>query len=169
MEIVKLDEQNIEDAWLVIKECSDWLLDNELDHWANYYTLERMKEKLKLGSVFCMYEGKTPVATVSLSIESPEYYSPTDLTCFSHVADDKTVFISSLGVRPAYQGKGYAKDLLRYCEKFARENGYRAVGFDVRRKYAKLIEFYIKRGFVEVGDMNDEGESYVLFEKVISS
>jgi GNAT superfamily N-acetyltransferase len=163
--IKKLNEQNISDAWIIIKECSDWLYGSGLEHWKNYYTLQRMKDKLKYADVFCLYEDETPVATVSLSMQSPEYYSPIDLGYFSDISSQKIVFMSSLGVRPDYQGKGYAKELLRFSEKYAKDNGCNAIGFDARQKYAKLIEFYIKEGFIEVGEMDDEGESYVLFEK----
>jgi len=167
MQIKELNVETIKDAWLVIKECSHWLLESDLDHWATYYTFDRVAEKLKTAKVFCLYEGKTPIATVTLSNRPPEYYSEKDRKCFSFVANDKTMFMSSLAVRPDFQGRGYAKALISFCEGYAKEKGFLAIGSDARRKYAKLIDFYKGLGFIEVGDMDDEGESYVLFERVI--
>lgn len=166
--IEKIDMKRVNDVWLIIRECSEWLDKNDLDHWVGYYTFEKVKEKLKTSDIFCMYEKGSPVATVSLSKKNPEYYSDCDLKNFSHIANNKTLFISALGVRPAFQGKGYAKTFLSFCENYARKSNFEAIGFDARRKYKKLIEFYLKLGFVEIGNMNDEGESYVLFEKAFA-
>jgi len=167
MDIKKLDKKTISDAWFLIQESSLWLNNQGMDHWIDNYNEEGVRHKLEAGEVYCIYEQDIPVATVSISKIAPDYYDEEDLIQFNQEYNEKAIWVSALCVSPKYHGKGYAKALLRFVEKYSIENGYKSLRFDARKRHTKLIEFYNKQGYSEIGLMNDDGEKFSLFEKIV--
>lgn len=166
MEIKEVKLKDLDDAWDIIDADAKWLNSNGLDHWITYYTRDLMTEKLNSGIVFCLYENKSPVATVSISNENPSYYPKVDIEKFTKV--ERSIYISALAVHPDYHNKGYAKEILKFCFEYCLANKINSIRFDARAKYTELIEFYKKQDFKIAGIMDDEGEDYVLFEKLVN-
>jgi ribosomal protein S18 acetylase RimI-like enzyme len=165
-QIREADNHLFNDVSLIINECAHWLSQKGMTHWLSYYTPEVIAEKIAHGNMFIVYEKGEPAATVSLSIDSPSYYDDTNIAHFEEPTE-KGLYISALGVRPEFQGKGLATKLVAKAEDMARQNNIKYVRFDARKDYTKLIEFYQKVGYQIKGEFLDDGEMYCLFEKRI--
>lgn len=137
-----------------------------MTHWKEYYSPELLLEKLSHSQVFMIYVDNEPAATISLSTDRISYYESADMEHFQDPTAE-ALYVSALGVRPQFQGKGLAKELMRIAEETARVSGLRYIRFDARGKYTELITFYQKLGYAHVGNIDDEGEPYFLMEKVI--
>ena len=62
------------------------------------------------------------------------------------------------GVRPEFRRKGIATALAEEQERWAKENGFRAVFFKTRNRFPGMIQFGIKRGFKVVDLLPKGGE-----------
>jgi len=65
--------------------------------------------------------------------------------------DGRRLLLHHFAVRPADQGRGLAKLLLRETLRFARERGVQ-IKLEVHRDNAKAIRLYANAGFVPLGD-----------------
>lgn len=55
--------------------------------------------------------------------------------------------ITTLGIKKAYQGNGYAKKLMDKCEEITKMMGYANINLEVRISNQKAIKLYEKCGF----------------------
>lgn len=55
--------------------------------------------------------------------------------------------ITTLGIKKAYQGNGYAKKLMYKCEEITKMMGYANINLEVRISNQKAIKLYEKCGF----------------------
>lgn len=67
----------------------------------------------------------------------------------------KTGYISLIGVKDKWKGKGIGKDLLFYAFKSAKENGMKCMKLEVDSDNEHAIEFYRRNGFVFCEDKNE--------------
>lgn len=64
--------------------------------------------------------------------------------------NDNALQITTLGVDPMYQDKGYGKELLDYALHFATENKISTMTLEVRASNTKALHLYEKAGFHKV-------------------
>ncbi|SMD46059.1 Acetyltransferases [Aquiflexum balticum DSM 16537] len=76
----------------------------------------------------------------------------------------KTAFISSIGLLPAYQGKGLALLMLEFFESTCKKNYFNQLQLEVHQSNTKAIKFYKKFGFVPVEDRG----LFILMKKEIN-
>jgi aminoglycoside 6'-N-acetyltransferase I len=58
-------------------------------------------------------------------------------------------YLEGIYVKEAYRKKGVAKKLLKYCEKWAKENGCEEFGSDCELSNIESYNFHLKVGFSE--------------------
>ncbi|MFX1510207.1 MAG: GNAT family N-acetyltransferase [Promethearchaeota archaeon] len=56
-------------------------------------------------------------------------------------------YIQNIGVSPAHRGKGFGKEMLRFCLKLFKEGGGKAAGLGVHVKNKRAIHVYEQLGF----------------------
>lgn len=167
IEITKANISQLDDVYEIVRKSSDWLKNEyKFTHWDEWYTKDRIKENFLKGEVYVLLKDAIPVGTYTIKKSSPSYYSLEDMKNFSKQSAD-AYYCYTLAVLPEYHGNGYAKMLLSHLETTARENKVNYLRFDARAAYTQLIEFYKKMDFKIVGEIDDEGEKYFLFEKEI--
>lgn len=161
----------LDDFVAIVEDCSSWLAEKGMHHWKNYYTREVLHEKLmsSTSKTYLLYDKHIPIATISLDTQAPAYYIDNDagenyLELFSN-PQASALYIMTLGVRPPYQGRNYAKALINFAEECVRTSGGQYIRFDARGDYIQLIDFYKSLGYRAVGELPDEPCNYVLFEK----
>lgn len=168
-QIRRATQDDLDRVWTVIKKCSDWLLENGLDHWDAYYSKELIEEKLNKSTVFVVEVKGNVVGTVTISTDEVEYYTESDVAQFSN-KDSRAVYVTALAVLPSMQGLGIGSALMKMVEDKAFEMGISTVRFDCRARYKELVEFYLKNGYSVVGllwDEEDNNEPYCLMEKLM--
>lgn len=76
----------------------------------------------------------------------------------------KTAFISSIGLLPAYQGKGFALNMLEFFESTCKKNHFNQLQLEVHQSNITAIQFYKKFGFVPADDRG----MFILMKKQIN-
>jgi GNAT superfamily N-acetyltransferase len=68
--------------------------------------------------------------------------------------------LHQLGVEPAAQGQGIGPALIAACERWAVEQGFRAIALDTAIPATHLRQHYAALGYAEVGDVQWSGTRY---------
>ena len=147
----------------IIFACSTRLKSQNHPDWSRYYTIDRLTEKLTSQLAYLFFLEAVPVGVVFLSTDNLYYYSPVDLAKFSS-PDSPAIYISTLAISPEYQHRGFATQLINFCEKFAIQNKIVFLRLDCNGQDEPLVGFYKKRGFKTISPMEKEPE-YLLMEK----
>lgn len=124
-----------------------------LHHWDN----SMIKSCLIVGigllknRVYLVSEGKNPVAT------------------FQVKKTDNALFFEKLAVSPEVSGKGYGSYCMRLIEKMATKLGCERVQMEVYDQSRHAIEFYQKRGYLQVGKTGTRKYTDLVMEKIVGN
>jgi ribosomal protein S18 acetylase RimI-like enzyme len=69
-------------------------------------------------------------------------------------------YIDSVAVAPEYQGRGIAKELIKYAENEGRKHGYEKMSLVVHENKDKAYSIYKKIGYEEDSELIIYGEKY---------
>ena len=78
MDIVKADENDLDDLYGIIVECARWLNSKDLNQWRNVCPKKRFINDLSLGVVYKSMMSEQIIGTATLNEKPPEYY-PSDI------------------------------------------------------------------------------------------
>ena len=109
-------------------------------------TLEGLSEELAEiiaspeSAVFLLYEGGTAIGFVQCQLRH-DYVEGTD--------SSPVGYMEGIFVDEVYRNKGYAQDLLKQCEAWAREMGCTEFASDCELTNTGSLAFHLKMGFEE--------------------
>lgn len=89
--------------------------------------------------------------------------------CSYKLYDDETVEVKRVYLKPAYQGKGIAKEMLRRLEADARIAGFRYAVLETNAKFTSAVGLYTKSGYKVIpkyGPYVDLAESICMSKKL---
>ena len=72
---------------------------------------------------------------------------------------ENNYYIHRLAVHPTVQGKGYARQLMAFAEKYAKDNKAVSVRLDTFSQNKRNQKFYEQRGYVKLGDIHFPNQS----------
>lgn len=124
---------------------------NGIYQWTNNYpTRSILESDLEKRVLFVLRNDKEIIGAINISEEQePEYE-----TIKWKFDSSQVLVIHRLVIDPKYQGKGYAKKLMDFAEKFAEENNYSSIRLDAYSQNKRVIDFYKKRKYFIRGDVN---------------
>jgi ribosomal protein S18 acetylase RimI-like enzyme len=155
--------QDAAEIFQLVKTCSDWLLEQGFDHWASWYTQEKVAEKINDCQVFFWRLNGKVVACVALSLHYDD-----ELRKIFQSPDVPAVYMGMLGVHPEAMQHGLGKQILAFVEEQTREQGISRVRFDCRAEIEALVNFYMHADYGIVGSVSEgPAENYYLFEKLV--
>jgi predicted amidohydrolase/GNAT superfamily N-acetyltransferase len=130
---------------------------NGIFQWTNNYpTRSIIESDLKKDVLFVLRNDKEIIGAINISEEQePEYE-----TINWEFDNSKVMVIHRLVIDPKYQGKGYAKKLMDFAEKFANENNYSSIRLDAYSQNKRVIDFYKKRKYYVRGNVNFPEREY---------
>ena len=80
--------------------------------------------------------------------------------------DKKTLKMRQVAVDIEYQGQGIGSDMVKFCEKYTKNNGYDKITMHARKT---AEDFYLKLGYKTIGNEFDEvGIPHCEMEKLIN-
>ncbi len=130
---------------------------NGIYQWTNNYpTRSIIESDLKKGVLFVLKNVKEILGAINISEEQETEYQ----TINWKFNDSKVLVIHRLVVAPKHQGKGYARKLMDFAEKFAIENNYSSIRLDAYSQNKRVIDFYDKRKYFIRGNVNFPEREY---------
>lgn len=136
--------------------------------WDRYYPNRFIiKEDLKRGNLFGMYNDKQLVGAIVLDTKESKKYKNLQW----EDAFGKPLVIHRLGVHPMYQGKGYGKMLLQFAEEYGHIQEHSSIRLDVYSGNHGALALYERKGYRKVGAIKFPFRSvpYYCFEKKLDT
>lgn len=140
------------DAILALtKACGKHMRDNEIDQWdENYPDRKSILNDLETETLFVYREDDEVLGIVVLNESQDEEYGELN---WSTSMTDRNIVVHRLAVHPDRQGKGLARKLMDFAEKWAKENKYDAIRLDTFSQNPRNQKFYTNRGYADLGSV----------------
>jgi len=141
----------IEAILALTKACGKHMRDNGIDQWdENYPDYDSLLNDLKTETLFTYREGNEILGIIVLNSSQDEEYSAMN---WSTSEDDRNIVVHRLAVHPEHQGKGIARSIMDFAEKWAADNNYDAIRLDTFSQNPRNQKFYTNRGYTELGSV----------------
>jgi GNAT superfamily N-acetyltransferase len=130
-----------------------------LNYTAVDQSVEATARRVAGGHCFVAEEDGAIVGTVTVNGPHDVNQTPGARDCAWYLRRD-LAHLHQLGVDPAAQGRGIGTALIAECERWAREQGFRAIALDTAGPAAHLRRRYAVLGYAHVGDAQWAGKRY---------
>ena len=150
MIITKALQTDLDEIYLLTKSCANYLIEQEVFQWNNYYPSKEVLEK----DIFLQQLWKVVVNTkiagiiVLTKVEDKEYKNVRWLT-----NNKFNLYVHRLAVLPKFQKKGYARHLMNFAENYAIKNNFKSVRLDTFSKNKRNLKFYEARNYVKLEEI----------------
>lgn len=135
-----------------------------------YPTADTAREAVDLGEMYVLEDRGDVVASGRINARQMPAYAQVKWRCAA--PDDKVLVLHTLTVDPSRQGRGFARQFLRFYEDLARQRGCAALRIDTNARNAAARAMYQRHGYIECGVIpctfnGIPGVSLVCLEKAI--
>ena len=163
--IKQLNVDNIEDAYLIIKDVISSMRKQGIDQWDEFYPDKPVIMKdIYLNQAVGYFDGGNLVAYMALNDEyAPEYDS------IKWNTNGSALIVHRLSVISVKQGQGIAWNMMLYAEQYALENNYSTVRLDAFVMNSIANRLYIKMGYDKTGTIELRKGLFNCYEKRIST
>ncbi|MDZ7671853.1 MAG: GNAT family N-acetyltransferase [Halanaerobiales bacterium] len=148
-------------------ECTRELNKQGIIQWdESYPTKEIIKNNIDKNYQFVYIKDDNLIGTFVLSEVKDEYWQKINWS------EDNFIGLHLLAISPEYQNKGYGKEVMDFCEKYAKDNNYKSIHLDVFSKNKGALKLYKNRGYQKVGNLKfefkpEDNQLYYCYEKVL--
>lgn len=162
--IKKLSEEYLSDVMILIKEAIIKMNNNGIDQWDEIYpTKEIIKRDLRKKYAYGYFENNELSGYVAIN---EEYFPEYDEIVWV-INKRKFLITHRLCIKPDKQGKGIAKQLINFTEKYAKDNNYSSIRLDAFSKNPKALQLYENLGYHKAGTVQFRKGLFICFEKEI--
>lgn len=128
--------------------------------WTDDYPSKiNIDKDFKNRTLYLLKNAQELIGAVTLNEEQDHQYQTIDWKFGSN----KVLVIHRLVVHPAYQGRGYAKQIMDFAEAYAIAQEYEAIRLDTYTQNKISFEFYKKRNYVLRGEVFFPGRPYPFY------
>jgi len=146
----------------IIKNAVEDMESNGIYQWDEIYPNREVLEKdIKDENLFVCFEDDVIAGIFVLN----EYQDKEYEDLIWKYNSGKQLVVHRLCINPTLQGKGIARVLLEYIERYAKENKYRAVRLDAFTQNERACRLYERAGYEKVGVITLRKGNFFCFEK----
>jgi tRNA pseudouridine38-40 synthase len=113
---------------------------------ASHQDVEMTRRRIAAGKCFVAEKHGRIIGTICV-------YDGTAHTRCEYYTRPGVWHFGQFGIEPALKGSGVGSDLLRYAETYVRMKGAQQMALDTSENAEALLDWYKRRGYVEVGTM----------------
>jgi len=163
----KANEDELAKIFSIYLECKENLENKGIFQWdENYPTRQLINDAIKKGNLYIIEEDNKLIGTFILNTRVDEYWEKIEWE------NNNFLGLHLLAIKPDYQGKGFGKKVLAFCEQKAKEKGYESLHLDVFSKNPAAMNLYINNGYKKVGELYYDfkpvgNRLYYCFEKIL--
>jgi len=162
--ILKIELQDLNDVMLLIKEAVAEMERLDIHQWDEVYPDEQtIFLDIQAESMFGIFKNEELAGIVVLNKEQSPEYSSIKWELFNVVP----LVMHRLCVRPKFQGKGIAKQLLKFSEQFAINNNCQSIRLDAFSGNRFALNLYDDNGYEKRGMVTFRKGNFYCYEKII--
>lgn len=165
MNIRLANKEDINSINKLFKEVINDMEMKKVNMWNNIYPFSKFEDDISSNSMYVMEDENEIVGSFVLN----DFENPKFIYIKWKVNNEKWISINRLAVSPIKQGKGYAKEAMRFIEIYAKEKSFKAIRLTVYEKNESAIRLYERSGFkkVEEGSYIINDKNFIGYEKII--
>lgn len=133
--------------------------------WNEFYPFMKFEDDILNQEMYVIENEDNIIGSFALSTyDDPDYKNIEWLS-----KDKKFLYLNRLVILPTEQGKGYAKQAMKFIEEYAKNNNYQVIRLTVYKDNKYAIGLYEKLGFIKVekGYWQLEDKIFIGYEKNI--
>ena len=135
---------------VIVKACAVAMIAKGIHQWNEQYPTSRAFERdVERDELYVLIINEKIRGTLVISTFMDVEYEPVEWL----VPNGNSAYIHRLSVHPSYQGLGYARRLMDFAEKFAKDNKFSSVRLDTFSQNKRNQKFYETRGYQRLGDI----------------
>lgn len=167
LEIKKASFSDAEIIYKILFLCGEHMRDHfGFMHWSPPYPIDSIKSNIKERDVYLVFRDNEPIATFTVGLSPLVNYDSSRWK----VQAAKAMYLNRLAVLPNLQGQNLGSWCMETIENLARQASCQALRFDGVAKHEKLLTFYTKLKYENLGlwqlqDARGVTWDVVLFEK----
>lgn len=140
--------KEIHEILSVTKACANHMIFNNIFQWnEGYPSKSAFENDIARNELYVLIIDEKIIGTLVLTPKIDEEYIPIKWLTPSK----NNLYVHRLSIHPENQGKGYARQLMGFSEKFAIENNYSSIRLDTFSKNLRNQKFYELRGYIKTG------------------
>jgi Acetyltransferases len=151
MDVIKGQKQDLSDILELISNCIKYMERQGIYQWNKFYPdSELIENDITSEDCYVLKDNEKCVAYVAINEEQAPEYS--QINWFTD--GRKVLVIHRLSVHPEFQGKGIAKEILKFIEDFANKNSYSSIRLDAYSGNEKALNLYENFGYKKAGQFS---------------
>lgn len=126
------------------------LRENDIHQWDRHDpSREMIREDIENGNLFVAKKNNQILGSIVLDEEhDPEHAEVNWL-----VPEQPTLYLHRLVVHPDFQGEGTGKELMKFADDYAAENGYTSIRLDAYEENEVAQNLYQRFGYKKAGEV----------------
>jgi GNAT superfamily N-acetyltransferase len=162
--VFKINLQDINEVMCLIKEVISEMENNGISQWDNLYPdYKIIFEDIHTEAMFGIFKNLELAGIVVLDKDQSPEYSSVEW----ELKSGNPLVMHRLCVRPKFQGQGIAKQLLKFSEQFANNNGYTSIRLDAFSGNPSALNLYENNGYLKRGTVTFRKGNFYCYEKAI--
>ncbi|MBZ9730232.1 GNAT family N-acetyltransferase [Salegentibacter sp. JZCK2] len=130
--------------------CAEALQEQNIFQWNEHYpSREKLKNDIQEDNLFVYEIENRIIAIIVLTQKMDAVYR--DITWITKTGNN--LYVHRLATHPNFWGKGYARKMMDFAEKFARNQNFTSIRLDTFSKNLRNQKFYEARGYKKLGNV----------------
>lgn len=160
--IKQLREENLDEIMMIIENVIIELNNQGIDQWDEIYPdIDVIKRDLNKKNAYGYFEKNELVGYVAINEEYPDEYNEIKWV----INKPKFLITHRLCINPGKQGKGIAKQLISFTEKYAKDNNHSSIRLDAFSKNPNALQLYENLGYQKAGCVQFRKGLFFCYEK----
>ncbi|MBI4851120.1 MAG: GNAT family N-acetyltransferase [Acidobacteria bacterium] len=164
LEIKKASTYEAEIIYKILFLCGEHMRDHfGFNHWSPPYPIESIKNNIIERDVYLVFRENEPIATFTLGLSPLVAYDESRW----EVKADQAMYLNRLAILPSLQGQNLGSWCMEKIESLARKANCQALRFDAVAKHNKLLNFYSRLKYNNLGLWQLQDTRGVLWDVVL--
>lgn len=161
----KAEENETQQIWEILQSAIDRRKEDGSSQWQNGYpNVKTVEEDILQGKGYVLAQGSILIAYCAISISDEVAYNNID---GAWLTDGDYLVIHRVAVSSLHIKKGFAKEIIRRSEKFAKENGIMSVRIDTNFDNFPMLKICEQLQYQYCGMVKMRESDRKAFEKIL--
>jgi ribosomal protein S18 acetylase RimI-like enzyme len=160
-------EDDVDDVMQLVARCIDAMRREGIEQWDDVYPdRQTILSDAREGT---LYVGSFEAAGLAGTLAINDYQNPEYAQVHWTISPARVAVVHRLMIDPRHQGRGIARELMRFAEELARGRGYDAVRLDAFSENPRALRLYQRLGYHDAGTVTFRKGKFHCFEKALAS
>jgi len=165
MVVRNANSQDLDAIMNLIRSCVSHMEEQGIHQWDEIYPDEKtIRNDIEKQQLYLLEDEERVCGVIVLNeFQEPQYKS------IDWKFQGKTLVVHRLAIEPACQGKGYARMLMQFAHKLAKEEHYENIRLDAFIRNPAAVALYEKLGYRMAGTVTFRKGDFFCFEISVDS